>query len=309
MKLTTLQMARFAARGFLRFDGVVPESLNAQFLREAGEVPDTGNDMQVGKLLAATMRRSQIPEVNAGTPLAAAYAPGSALAQIFRLPVVRGAIDSLVGPDPTFDHHFLHITFPDRYYAAGGKSNVSQHTHQDSTIDPRTRAFDIQVMYYPHAVTDTMGGTRFIPGTHLRKVSEVAIGRYQNIRGQQHVVCAAGTLLFLHHGVWHGAGVNRADRVRYMFKLRINPTVPQVRLWDTGDLPAGTAQRAIFFRKSAPDPETVDSILMASEPWFEQDTGRLEYINRIRFWRQLTGDPARDVDYWLSRIENEPATH
>ena len=36
--------------------------------------------------------------------------------------------------------------------------------------------------------------------------------------------------------VFHGAGVNHADRVRYMFKIRINPTVPQVRLWDTSDL-------------------------------------------------------------------------
>jgi len=307
MKLTTLQMARFAARGFLRFDAIVPESLNALFLREAGEVPEASKDTHAGQLLATIMGRSQIPEIGAGTPLAMAYARGSAMAQILDLPVVRGALDSLVGPDPAFDHHFLHVTFPDRFYAAAGQHNVSQHTHQDSTIDPRTRAFDVQVMYYPHAVTATMGGTRFIPGTHLRKVSEAAIGRYQNIRGQQHVVCAAGTLLFLHHGIWHGAGVNRADRVRYMFKVRINPTVPQVRLWDTSDLPADRVQRPIFFRKRRADADTADSVLMAPEPWFEHDTGRLEYINRIRFWRLLTGDRTRDIDYWLSRIENEPA--
>ena len=59
------------------------------------------------------------------------------------------------------------------------------------------------MMYYPHTVTRPMGGTRFIPGTHLRKVSEVALGRYQNVRGQQHMVCEAGTLLFMHLSLIH----------------------------------------------------------------------------------------------------------
>ena len=32
------QMARFVAQGFLRFDGVVPDDINARFMAEAGEV-------------------------------------------------------------------------------------------------------------------------------------------------------------------------------------------------------------------------------------------------------------------------------
>ena len=54
-----------------------------------------------------------------------------------------------------------------------------------------------------------------------------------------------------------------------------------------------------------PDPEDVHSILTAPEPWHEDDTGRLEYLNRIRFWRYLTGDDSFDADYWATRIENE----
>jgi hypothetical protein len=103
-------------------------------------------------------------------------------------------------------------------------------------------------------VTREMGGTRFVPGTHLRRVSEVALGRYQNIAGQQHMVCEAGTLLFLH--------------------------------------------------KKSPQPQTVESILMTPEPWFEQDTGRLEFLNRIKLWRHLAGDPAFDADHWATRLEN-----
>ena len=148
-----------------------------------------------------------------------------------------------------------------------------------------------------------MGGTRFIPGTHLRKVSEVALGRYQNIRGQQHMVCEAGTLLFLHHGMWHGGGVNLSDRTRYMFKIRMHASGRQTRCWDLSDLPNRAAQRPIFFRKSAPERGTVETILTTGEPWFEQDTGRLEYVNRIKLWRYLTEDPTYDADYWLTRLE------
>jgi hypothetical protein len=300
--LGALDMARFTARGFLRFDGVVPDEINAQFLAEAGEAdyPQPGRKML--RTYSALLAGAQIPEVPPGVPLAAAYPQGSAVERLLALPLVRGAIQSLVGADPIFDHHFLHVTFPPAYYEAGGGEHVSQHTHQDSTIDP-SEGFDLQIMYYPHRVTREMGGTRFVPGTHLRRVSEVALGRYQNIAGQQHMVCEAGALLFLHNGLWHGGGVNHANRTRTMFKIRMNPSVPQTRLWDMATLAAEPAQRPIFFVKS-PQPETVESILMTPEPWFEQDTGRLEFLNRIKLWRRLVGDPAFDADHWATRLEN-----
>ena len=303
--LTSVQMAEFVARGFLRFDAAVPAEINERFLDEAGRPPEASGE----KLMRAyrrLMAENRIPAVPAGVPLADAYPNGTAVGAMLDLPLVRGAIESLVGPDSRFDHHFLHITFPPAFYRSIGAPNASQHNHQDSTIDLR-RAFDLQIMYFPHEVTREMGGTRFIPGTHLRKVSEAAIARYQNVLGQEHVVCPAGTLLFLHHGMWHGGGVNRSDRVRYMFKIRINPTVRQSRLWDTSDLGDRRAQRPIFFVKEPPDAHDVHHILTKSEPWFEADTGRLEYINRIKLWRYLLGDESFDADYWLTRLENEPA--
>jgi hypothetical protein len=305
--LTSAQVASFVARGFLRFDAAVPADINAQFLAEAGEVAEPANGAKLGRVLGEMLAASDLPEVPAGTPLAEAYPGGSALARLLDLPLVRGVIRSLLGEAPVFDHHFLHVTLPPRFHEAADHENVSQHTHQDSTIDPREHSFDVQMMYYPHAVTRPMGGTRFIPGTHLRKVSEVAIGRYQNIVGQQHVVCEAGALLFLHHGIWHGGGVNLSDDVRYMFKIRMHASGSQVRGWDLEDLPKRNAQRPIFFVKSAPAKGTVETILTTPEPWFEQDTGRLEYINRIKLWRYLTEDPSYDADYWLTRLERHPA--
>jgi hypothetical protein len=300
--LTAEQLATFVARGFLRFDAAVPDAINRGFMAEIGDIPEPTPGRRMLATYGELMARAEVPEVPPGVPLSRAYPPGGAIDQLLNLPLVAGAIRSLVGPDPVFDHHFLHVTFPAAYHEAAGGENVSQHTHQDSTIDPGD-GFDLQIMYYPHAVTRPMGGTRFVPGTHLRKVSEVALGRYQNIRGQQHMVCEAGTLLFLHSGIWHGGGVNVSDRTRTMFKVRINPGRTQVRQFDLTTLPAEPAQRPIFFAKSS-QPRSVESILMTPEPWFEQDTGRLEFVNRIKLWRYLTGNNAFDADHWMGRLEN-----
>ena len=63
--------------------------------------------------------------------------------------------------------------------------------------------------------------------------------------------------------------------------------------------------RGLFFWTDPSHKDPVADHLMALEPWFEADTGRLELINRLKLWRYITGDPKADVDYWLTRIENE----
>lgn len=304
--LSSTDMARFVARGFLRFDALVPEEINAAFLASLGSVERRDDERLLqayGRLIAS----SDIPEIPAGVPLEGAFADGTPLARLFALPAVRGIIASLVGPQPRFDHQFLHVAFPPSAWREGDPPQVSQHLHQDSTIDPRPDAFDIQIMYYPHAVGPQDGGTRFVPGSHLRIVSEAAIARYQNVLGQQHMACPAGTLLVLHHGIWHGGGINRGERARTMYKIRLNPSVPQTRLWDTSDLPVDLdRQRPIFWRRTPEDPEHVHAILARQEPWYEADTGRLELLARARLWRALLGDEKADVDYWLTRVENRP---
>lgn len=299
--LDSVQMATFAAQGYLLMENVVPDEINRHFLDDIGYIDDDEiHDWR--SYYGRIMGSSGIPFVQPGTPLAEAYSPNSALNRLLKLPVIAGAIESLVGKSPAFDHHFLHITFPEKYHAG---EPVSQHWHQDSTIDVR-EAFDVQLMYFPHDVTREMGGTRYLPGSHLRVVSESAIGRYQNLRGQQHVVCPAGSVLLVHHGIWHGGGVNHSDRCRYMFKIRMCPTERQCRLWDDSDLGNDHfEQRPIFWTRPTSSGGDIHAILMAPQPWYEADTQRLEMINRVRFWRYLLGDMSFDADYWLTRIEND----
>ncbi|HEY9330498.1 MAG TPA: phytanoyl-CoA dioxygenase family protein [Streptomyces sp.] len=261
--LSSVQMARFVAQGFLKLDGVVPQEMN---------------DEAVGVF------DGPLPDVPYGTPVDEAFPEGGFARRLVGLPGIAGALASLVGPDPTVDHHFVH--------ARRAHEGRAQAMHADAVIDVRPDAFDVQLMYYPQEITADMGGTLVVPGTHLRRINESDIGRYQNLRGQTRLTCPAGTVLLLHHGIWHGGRRNDSDRTRYMYKIRFNPTVPQVRLWDTGDLG---------------DPAVAEE-LARTFPWCETAAARLETHSRIQLWRILTGDPGFDIDYWATRITNRPAT-
>lgn len=260
--LTTKQMAQFAADGFLVFPEFIPAEINAEAMREIDEklIP-TGYLVQ-------------------GQPLSDVWPDSQGFGKLFRLPQVQGLIRSLIGPESLYDHHAFHRVGPNH--------KEGQIWHADAMIDTREH-FDIQLFYYPHDTPREMGGTMFLPGSQFRRVHESHIARYQNFVGQVPMVCKAGTLAVAHHGIWHCAQPNLTDTMRYMFKLRLNPTVRQRLLWNTEDLN---------------DPQ-IANILFRNHGWYGNDD-RLEYAQRIKFWRFLTGDARYDAHYWLTRIENTP---
>ena len=300
--LTTEQMVEFASSGCLFFEELIDKETNKEFLDDIGHTSaDKVDSMETyNKTIKAT---SSIPRIKAGSPLKNAYPVNSPLEKILKNEVVAGAIQSLVGSNPVVDHQALHLTFPTKFFKGANKRQMSQGNHQDSTIDPRS-TFDIQVFYFPTEVTKEMGGTRYHPGTHLRIVNEFAIAKYQNILGQKSIVCKPGTIGIFHNGLWHGAGVNFSDEIRYMFKVRLQPTEKQELLWDPEKRYKPLPNRALYWTDENKE-ETINDILMQSYPWQEADTNRLDKINVVKFWRLLTGHKKMDVDYWLTRIENK----
>ena len=256
--LNTKQMAQFVAAGFLRFDELVPDEIN----RAACAEMETG-----------------VPRGRAGAPLSELWTD-AAIGRVVRLPQIQGIIHSLVGPDPLYDHHAVHTV--DAHHEHG------QIWHADAIIDTRLH-FDIQLFYFAHDTPREMGGTMFLPGSIYRRISESDIARYQNFLGQMPMVCKAGTVAVAHHGIWHCAQPNLTGRKRYMFKLRLNPTVRQKKLWNTDDI----------------DDAEIPGLLNANHRWYGNEV-RLEVVNRIKLWRFLTGDENYDVSYWLSRLENAP---
>ena len=274
--LDSRQMAEFVARGVLRFDEIVPDEINREVI--------------------AAIDGDGIASQPAGTPLSQCYPEPSPIGRMLRLPQIHGIIQSLVGPDPLFDHQAVHTRSANDVAAQG--------LHGDAIIDTRMH-FDIQIMYFPHDVPLEMGGTLLLPGSHFRRVNEMDVARYQNFVGQMPIECKAGSMVAVHHGIWHAGRQNQTDQVRYMFKIRLNPTVRQFRLWNTHDLDGSTEPKVIY-GAADPDAESIATILGRPEPWHEAADGRLEIVSRIKLWRFLTGDESYDVHYWLTRVENMP---
>jgi hypothetical protein len=269
-RLDSKQVASFVARGFLRFDEIVPRALGRAALAEiaAGTRPSSFE-----------AKRGEPAARWPGQPLDQIWPDAQGIAAVVRLPAIVGIIGSLIGPRPLYDHHYAHTI------EAGQR--WSQPWHADAIVDPRT-AFDIQLFFFFEDTPRAMGGTMILPGSHLRRVNESDIARYQNFVGQLPMVCKAGSLLVCHHGLWHCGQPNLTATRRTMLKLRLNPSGPQRLLWDTADLQ---------------DP-AVAGILRSPEPWHGNEA-RLEVVSRIKLWRHLTGDARFDVDYWLTRLENQ----
>lgn len=282
--LSTEEMARFVARGFLRFDNLIPQELNEGVLEELDSLTrDRWNPIGTFK------------PPPSGTPLDECYPAPSVLGEVLRHPRVRGIVHSLVGPRAIFDHDFVHLREPNDPW--------EQHLHADAIIDPTELAFDVQLFYFPHAVGPNEGGTRFVPGTHFRRVNELEVGRYQHLLGEQHVTCPAGTLIVFHQGLWHAGQPNPSDKQRWMYKIRLNATEKQLRLWNTDDLAEmqnGPEDHifATFAQRS------VAQIFRQTEKWCDNADYRLEQVQRARLWRYLTGDEAFDVDYYLTRVQH-----
>ena len=240
--LTARQMAQFVVDGFLLFDDLIPAERNAAAYADQVAGKGHWNDSQ-------------------------------AIRDIFELPTVKGVIQSLVGENPPYDHSALHVVGANQYGA--------QSWHADSIIDARPFAFDVQVMYFSHDAPEEMGPTLVLPGSHLRRASNMSIARYKNVIGQRQLAGKAGTIAFTHQAIWHCAQPNKTEKTRYMFKLRLRP---------------GEEQRRLFNMDGYDSPEIADFLTSASQPWFGEQA-RAENVQRAKLWRYLVGDDSADVSF------------
>jgi hypothetical protein len=244
--LTAGRMAQFVTDGFLILDAVVPPDANEAVYADQRAWEGSG---------AEFWRHSE------------------ALRAVFELPLVKGAVQSLVGVNPVYDHSYLHIVAPHHLAA--------QEWHADSIIDVRPFAFDVQAFYFAHDAPREMGPTLVLPGSHLRKANTASIARYKNIVGQRQLAAAAGTIVFMHHGIWHCAQPNKTDQTRYVFKLRLRP---------------GQVQRGLFNTDGYHGEEVAAIIGRGYQQW-QGNEARLEHVQRAKLWRYVTGDDTVDLSF------------
>lgn len=240
--LNATQMAEFVRDGYLLFEGFIPKELN-----EAVHA-----DQEAG---------------------CGYWDKSEATRAVFELPQVKGILKSLLGEKPVYDHSALHIV--------RANQSTAQIWHADSIIDARPLAFDVQTMYFSHDCPPEMGPTLILPGSHLRRVSNLSISRYKNIVGQKQLAGSAGTIAFLHQAIWHCAQPNQMDKTRYMFKLRLRPD---------------ENQRAQFNLDGYDSPE-VRRVPGAFVHRWQGDQARAENVMRSKLWRYLCGDDNADVAF------------
>lgn len=287
-------MSQFVADGFLRFDALVPEDVNRRVIDELkARFP-----AQVAQLVGAAPPDGAFDGPKSLTPLSQCHPPPSVIGEMLRLPEIQGILTSLVGADPTFDHDFVHFL--------PAHSGYGQQLHVDAILDSPDPTFDVQLFYYPVEVRPGEGGTRFIPGSHLRYVRAEGVSRYQRIAGEVQFAGPAGTVFVAHHGLWHCGRPNPGDRDRWLYKIRLNPTQPQVRLWNLDDFEAlhNPPSDHVF---ATIDPGSVAAAFRKMQPWQKGHETRLEQVARARLWRYLSGDDHYDVDYYVTRLERRAA--
>jgi hypothetical protein len=284
-RLTTRQMADFVTNGFLRFDEIVPADINERAVTELEQ-------LNAGRLLPSDDLAAMRPP-HSGTTLDECYPEPSVIGEYLRLPEIRGIITSLVGAAPEFDHDWVH------YIPSGGTHR--QPLHVDATTDSDDATFDVQLFWFCNDVKPGEGGTRFVPGSHLTRVRSAGIGRYQHIVGEQQVSCRAGTVFVFHHGLWH-AGQPNPGPDRWMHKIRLNPTAPQIRLWNTDDFDDAQSPSTdhVFARMQN---GSVADTFRIMHPWMGVTDYRNAQLQRALLWRHLTGDEHFDIDYYLTRLE------
>jgi hypothetical protein len=293
-RLTTEEMARFVADGFLRFDALVPTDINERVIDELAHLESA----KIKQIVGQETDSDGPPRPASLTPLSRCYPAPSVLGEYLRLPRVTGVIASLVGPDPLFDHDFVH-----RLQAG---SRYRQHLHVDAVIDSADPSFDVQLFYYPQEVAPGAGGTRFVPASHLRRTRAEGVSRYQHLLGEQQYSGPAGTVLVFHQGLWHCGQPNPSDQDRWMHKIRLNPRVPQVKLWNTSDFEA-LQNDASDHTFALMRHDSVAQIFRTMQPWQQGHEARYEQMQRARLWRYLCDDAGFDVDYYHTRIEQRAA--
>ena len=285
-RLTTKQMADFVTNGFLRFDGIVPADINERAIAELGQLNSE-------RLLPAREYPDAMRPPESGATLDDCYPAPSVIGEYLRLPEIRGIISSLVGAAPEFDHDWVH------FIPSGGRDR--QPLHVDASADSPDQTFDIQLFWFCNDVAPGEGGTRFVPGSHLTRVRSSGLNRYQHIVGEQQVACDAGTVIVFHHGLWH-AGQPNPGPDRWMHKIRLNPTGPQVRLWNTADFDDvhNSPSDHVFATMQS---GSVAETFRTTHPWMGVTDHRNAQLQRALLWRYLSGDPTFDVDYYLTRLE------
>jgi ectoine hydroxylase-related dioxygenase (phytanoyl-CoA dioxygenase family) len=91
---------------------------------------------------------------------------------------------------------------------------------EDVLADPRVKVpiFITTAHYYLDDITEELGPTQFIPGSHLSGRRPNGDTEWHGIEPQS-ILCNAGDVVIFRSEVWHRGTANTSDRVRYLLQV------------------------------------------------------------------------------------------
>ncbi len=130
--------------------------------------------------------------------------------QVFDHPVVDGAMQGVLGS--------TYIMHPHRYCHYNPVGSGGQGFHKDTYEgDEQIRRHKCRWtmgFYYPQDVSEDMGPTAVLPGSHYYETGESA-----HEQPEVSLCGEAGTVTIVHYDLWHRATPNLSDNKRYMLKF------------------------------------------------------------------------------------------
>jgi len=131
--------------------------------------------------------------------------------EVFRHPVIQGALTSVLGPDYIMHpHRHCHFTEPGRKVQSWHKDSYWGYAKVRNH-----HPWWAMIFYYDHAVDEVMGPSAFMPGTQY----------YNNRPGDEteqdiHMLGEAGTFGLIHYDLWHRGNANNSAMTRSMLKFQ-----------------------------------------------------------------------------------------
>lgn len=141
------------------------------------------------------------------------------LGEFFEEPVVRGALQSVLGKDYSMHpHRALHANPP---------GSAEQGFHKDSYWGyvrrvRNHRPWWVMIMYFPQSTPVKKGPTAVMQGSQHLNQAPGDFCRPASINGK------AGSFVLIHYDIWHRKMLNQTEMNRYMFKFEFTRLSPPV---------------------------------------------------------------------------------
>lgn len=192
--MTDTQVVEFCRRGYLLFEGVVPDEINQRAVAYCDE--------------------------NNGA------APGHEdwyVDNVTLNPQVVGSIRSLLGKNFRYvrggGNHRVQCPSP------------AQNWHRDGGSKFGPQLDCLQVFYYPQDTPVEMGPTEVLPGSQFLFSLQASMGHYGKIRGTVLTTAPAGSIFLTVYSIWHRRSASTGHGIRNLMKYWYVRTVPPERDW------------------------------------------------------------------------------